>query len=76
MESVKKGRLRELYDSLPGKRITMEAPKTAFVKELAELTRSHPTTVRAWLYGTQRPDALKAGIIARHLGIPEDELFA
>lgn len=74
MENVKKNKIRELYDSLPERAVT--APKSDFVKKLAELTKSHPTTVRAWIYGTQKPDALKTSLIAKHLGVPEDELFS
>lgn len=74
MEGIKKNRFRELYDSLPER--SEVAPKTDFVNEIAKITMSHPTTVRAWLYGTQKPDALKVSIISKHLGIPEAELFS
>lgn len=73
MQGVKKNRFREIYDSLPER--TEIAPKTDWVNEIAKITKSHPTTVRAWLYGAQKPDALKTSIISKHLGIPEDELF-
>lgn len=77
MENVKKNKLREVYDALPAQErtVTVRAPKTEFVKELAELTKSHPTTVKAWIYGAQKPDALKTSLIAEKLGIPESELF-
>lgn len=74
MQGVKKNRFREIYDSLPER--TEIAPKTDWVNEIAKITKSHPTTVRAWLYGAQKPDALKVSIISKHLGIPEDELFS
>ena len=74
MQGVKKNRLREIYDSLPERKEV--APKTEWVNEIAKITKSHPTTVRAWLYGAQKPDALKVSIISKHLGIPEDELFS
>lgn len=73
MQGVKKNRFREIYDSLPARQEV--APKTDWVNKIAEITKSHPTTVRAWIYGTQKPDALKTSIISKHLGIPEDELF-
>jgi hypothetical protein len=73
MQGIKKNRFREIYDSLPARQEV--APKTDWVNEIAKITKSHPTTVRAWIYGTQKPDALKTSIISKHLGIPEDELF-
>lgn len=73
MQGVKKNRFREIYDSLPARQEV--APKTDWVNEIAKITKSHPTTVRAWIYGAQKPDALKTSIISKHLGIPEDELF-
>ena len=65
--------LRKFYDELPERQV--EAPKTQFIKELAELCKVHPTTVRCWIYGTQQPDALRKSMIAAHLNIPENELF-
>lgn len=65
--------LRKMYDSLPTRQV--EAPKSDFIRELAELCKVHPTTVRCWIYGTQQPDALKKSLIAQHLGKSEDELF-
>jgi len=73
METAKKSKLREMYDALPERATT--APKTEFVNELARITKSHPTTVRAWIYGAQTPDALKQDIVSQHLGIPAEVLF-
>lgn len=75
MENVKKNKLREIYESLPARQISMKAPKSEFIIKMADLTKSHPTTVRAWIYGTQRPDALKTSLISQELGVPADELF-
>ena len=58
MEHVKKSIFRQIYDSLPVDRPI--APKTAWVNEIAELVKVHPTTVRCWLAGTQKPDAWKS----------------
>lgn len=68
-----KNRFREHYDALPPK--AAKAPKSAFVDEIAELCKVHTATVRSWLYGTQKPDALRRSLIAEHLNIPVDELF-
>lgn len=65
--------LREMYDELPARQV--EAPKTKFVNDLAELCKVHPKTVRCWIYGTQQPDALRKSMIAKHLGISENKLF-
>lgn len=73
MEHSKKTRFRQIYDALPSK--APIAPKSAFVKEIAALVKVHETTVRCWIAGTQKPDALKTSIIAKHLGVPENELF-
>lgn len=73
MEHVKKSIFRQIYDSLPVDRPI--APKTAWVNEIAELVKVHPTTVRCWLAGTQKPDALRIGIIAKHLRVNENDLF-
>ncbi|MGN1211348.1 MAG: XRE family transcriptional regulator [Candidatus Cryptobacteroides sp.] len=75
MVNKSKNKLREIYESLPSKEVSVRAPKTEFVNKLARLTKSHPTTVRAWIYGAQKPDALKVSIIAKELGVSEKELF-
>lgn len=74
MENKKKTRFRLFYDALPPK--AEVAPKSAFVKEIAKLVKVHEVTVRCWIAGTQKPDALKTSIIAKHLGVPENELFS
>lgn len=73
MESKKKTKFRQIYDELPTEKPI--APKSAFVKEIAKLVKVHEVTVRCWIAGTQKPDALKISIIAKHLGVPENELF-
>ena len=73
MEQKKKSKFRQIYDALPSK--APKAPKSAFVAEIAELVKVHEVTVRCWIAGTQKPDALKTSIIAKHLGVSENELF-
>ena len=73
MENKKKTKFRQFYDALPPK--AEIAPKTAFVKKIAAMCKVHEVTVRCWIAGTQKPDALKTSIIAQELGIPEQELF-
>ncbi|MBD5257057.1 MAG: XRE family transcriptional regulator [Bacteroides sp.] len=73
MEQKKKSKFRQIYDLLPSK--AEVAPKTAWIKEIAAICKVHEVTVRCWLAGTQKPDALKTSIIAEHLGVPENELF-
>ena len=68
-----KSRFRQIYDALPTK--APVAPKTAFVREAAELCTVSEKTVRCWLAGAQKPDALKISLLSQKLGVPENELF-
>lgn len=61
------------YKRLPNER--PRPPKTAFVLEIAELCKVSTQTVRMWIAGVQRPDALKQSLIENRLGIPAEELF-
>ena len=70
---VKKNQFRKIYDKLPPR--TVKAPKSEFIKEISELCKVAPVTVRCWLAGTQKPDALRTSLIAKKLGVPENELF-
>lgn len=69
-----KSKFREIYDALPTR--AAKAPKTAWVETLAEKCMVSEQTVRCWVYGTQKPDAIKQSIISRELGIPAEELFS
>jgi len=62
-----------IYDALPAK--APVAPKTAFVREMADLCKVSEKTVRCWLAGTQKPDRLRTSLIAQKLGVSENELF-
>lgn len=68
-----KSKFRTIYDRLPEKKSI--APKSEWIRKIADLCKVHPTTVRCWLAGTQRPDALRTSIISKELGVPENELF-
>lgn len=46
----------DVYRALPE---PPKAPKQAFVEEIAQLCICSQQTVRMWIQGTQRPDALK-----------------
>jgi len=70
---MEKTKFRQYYDALPPK--TEVAPKTAFVRRIAELCMVSEKTVRCWLAGAQKPNALCVSIIAKEIGIPESELF-
>lgn len=69
---MSKSNFRKIYDALPA---PQPAPKTAFVRRIAEICKVHETTVRCWLAGTQKPDALRISIIADELGVPSETLF-
>ena len=73
MKHKKKSVFRQMYDALPTER--PKAPKTEWVKRMADLCMVHPTTVRCWLAGTQKPDALRISLLAKELGVSENELF-
>lgn len=45
------------------------------VAELAEATKSHPSSVYRWLNGDTTPSPIKQDIIAEKLGMPVSKLF-
>ncbi len=65
---------REVYDSLPPRQ-TVKAPKQAFIDRIAAKTMKSEKTVRCWLSGAQKPDALTKSIIEKDLGCSGDVLF-
>lgn len=65
---------KDYYDALPPK--APKAPKTEFVLRMAKLCKREPQTIRMWLSGRQRPDALAQSVIAKELGASESELFS
>ena len=73
MKNQSKSIFRQVYDALPTEK--PKSPKTVWVNNIADLCKVHPTTVRCWLAGTQKPDALRISLIAKELGVPENELF-
>lgn len=74
MLKMAKSKFREIYDSLPAR--AGRAPKTVWIERLAKICMVSEQTVRCWVYGTQKPDALKLSIISKELGVPADELFS
>ena len=68
-----KSKFREIYDQLPPQQVV--APKKDWINRMAELCMVHPATVRCWLAGTQRPDALRISLLSKELGVSETELF-
>lgn len=73
MLKMAKSKFREIYDSLPAR--AGKAPKTVWIERLAKICMVSEQTVRCWVYGTQKPDALKLSIISKELGVPANELF-
>ena len=63
----------EIYRELPEKATL--APKTAFIKEIAQLCKVNDHAVRMWLNGSRRPDELRRSLISKKLNIPEEILF-
>ncbi|MDH6307983.1 hypothetical protein M2451_002502 [Dysgonomonas sp. PFB1-18] len=64
----------QIYKGLP-ERTEVKAPKTAFVERIAEITKKSTKTVRCWIAGVQRPDALCQSLIEKELGVPGEYLF-
>lgn len=62
---------KELYESEKAKPTAAQI----FIKEIAGLTKKSETTVRMWLSGIQKPDALTLAILAKHFKTTEKELF-
>lgn len=65
---------RGYYEALPDRKVS-KAPKSAFVDRIAEVTMKSTKTVRCWLAGVQKPDALAQAVIEKELNIPASELF-
>ncbi len=68
-----KSTLRQFYDGLPERSVS--APKADFVRKVASECRVSEITVRAWIYGTQKPDSLRTSIVAKLIGVKENEVF-
>lgn len=66
-------KFKEIYDALPKR--TDKTPKMEFVENIARLCMVSNMTVRCWLSGVQKPDALRQSIISKELGVPAAELF-
>lgn len=66
-------KFKEIYDGLPKR--TTKTPKGEFVENIARICMVSDVTVRCWLSGTQKPDALRQSIISKELGVPATELF-
>lgn len=51
------------------------APATAFIREIAEVTKKSELAVRRWLSGESEPDALTQDVLAKHLNTTPEKLF-
>ena len=74
MVDAKKTKFRQIYDALPP-RSEVVTPKTAFVRDMAKRCKVSEKTVRGWIAGAYKPDALRISLISKKLGVPENELF-
>lgn len=55
-----------------------DAPGTAFIKEIAQVTKKSEIAVRRWVgdgASACLPDALTQEVLAKHLGTTPEELF-
>lgn len=67
---MKKKTFKELYETLPN-----ETPKGQFIKRISSVTMKSEVTVRMWLSGRQKPDALTQKQIESELKVSADILF-
>ena len=51
------------------------APLSMFVRDICVLCMCCQQTVRLWILGVQKPDALKQKTISEYMGVPVGELF-
>ncbi len=51
------------------------APATAFVREVAQVTKKSELAVRRWLSGESEPDSLTKSVLADHFGTTPEALF-
>lgn len=68
-------RFRKHYDELPDERVLI-TPKREWIDKVADKCKVSPVTVKCWLYGEQRPDALRLSILAKMIGCKPEEVFA
>lgn len=61
---------------LYNERKSKPTPAQEFVSEVAQITHRTESTVRMWLSGQQKPDALAQSIIAEHFNVSAETLFS
>lgn len=66
--------LLELYQQVK-KQNRPVAPATAFVREVAAVTKKSELAVRRWIAGETEPDALTQEVLAKHFGTTPESLF-
>lgn len=69
--------LKELYQQAK-RQPRIEAPATAFVREVAAVTKKSELAVRRWLSegeSSAEPDALTKDVLAKHFNTTPEELF-
>lgn len=50
-------------------------PSVAFIAEIANLTHRSQIAVRKWISGENTPDYNVQEILAKHFGVPREQLF-
>lgn len=51
------------------------APATAFIRDIANVTKKSEVAVRRWLSGDSEPDALTQEVLAKHFNSTPEQLF-
>lgn len=64
----------EIYERIP-QRSAQPTERTRFIRRIADATKRSDQTVKMWLSGRQKPDALTQSVIAKLLKEPAANLF-
>ena len=57
------------------KEVVSKLLKTEFVEKVAKITKKSVKTVRCWIAGTQKPDALAQSVLEKEFKVPAKYLF-
>lgn len=64
--------LKQIYEEIS----VPENPQMAFIRRISELTHKSELSVRLWIKGTHKPDALTIKVLSEALGVDPNTLFS
>lgn len=56
--------------------LNVPTPAKQLIDEIAAVSRASVYTVRAWMYGKQKPSKAAMALLSDHFNLKEDELFS